>query len=77
MEKELTPKLKSHKKDLDSLYKKMSDLQWELATLSYNVENLKDTERRAIEKQIKSYQDIIDTLISRIEYEVLRSHRPE
>lgn len=77
MEKEFTPKLKSHKKDLDTLYKKMSDLKWELATLSYNVENLKDTERRAIEKQIKSYQDIIDTLISRIEYEVLRSHKPE
>lgn len=68
--KNLPPKLKSYKEELDFLHNIIGDLEWELATIYLGKKAILRSDIDKIEAQLENYRANIDILLSKIRDEV-------
>lgn len=71
----LTPKLKSYKEELDFLYKKIGEIEWEIATIFYGKKAIRSSEMEILHEQQENYSANIEVLVEKIRNEVSRLNR--
>lgn len=75
MEKKLTPELKKYKEEFDFLHKKIGELEWEIATISYGRKAYLRSEFEALEDRLENYRHNIGILIEKIREEVASANK--
>lgn len=70
LEKKLTPELKLYKEEFDFLHKKIGELEWEIATISYGRKAVPRLESDTLFYRLDNYRDNIGMLVEKIKEEV-------
>ena len=75
LEKKLTPKLKSYKDEFDFLHKKIGELEWEIATISYGRKAVPKLELDTLFERLDNYTHNIKMLVQSIKEEVAATNK--
>ncbi|WP_339620261.1 hypothetical protein [Eubacterium sp.] len=68
--KNLSPELRAYKTELDFLFKKMGELEWELATVYLGKKAVRRSEVDLIREQLENYQTNVNILLEKVRGEV-------
>lgn len=75
MEKKLTPNLKLFKEEFDFLHRKIGEIEWELATISYGRKAVLISEIKTLEIRLGNYRDNIELVVEKIVEEVAAANK--